>query len=48
MMVAPNGLNVEREPVLNAERVERIKRLLSGDYKPQGLMDVYYDSELRS
>ena len=35
MIISPNGLNVEREPARNAERVERIKRMLSGGIQAQ-------------
>ena len=46
MLIAPNGINVETDPTLNARRVEYIKRLLRGDYEPRGLMDLYYDKEI--
>jgi membrane peptidoglycan carboxypeptidase len=48
MIIAPNGVHVRREPARNAERVARIKRVLSGDYQPKGLMDFYYDADAGS
>lgn len=44
MLVGPNDFNVIRQPDKNRERVKRINRLLSGDCKPSGLTDVYYES----
>lgn len=43
MVIGPEQFHVERYPERNAERVSRIKRLLAGEYKPTGLMDLYYD-----
>ena len=42
MLVGPNAFHVVREPAANAERVRRIEAVLGGDYRPEGLMDVYY------
>lgn len=42
MGIAPATFNVKDHPSANAERVARIKKLISGEYKPKGLMDVYY------
>lgn len=42
MVIAPATFNVKGRPEANAERVARIKRLLAGEYKPKGLMDLYY------
>ncbi len=44
-IIMPNTLNVEDHPLKNAERVEKIKRYLSGEYKPMGLFDITYDKE---
>ncbi|RJP24645.1 MAG: glycosyl transferase family 51 [Candidatus Abyssobacteria bacterium SURF_5] len=43
MIIAPNSFHVLRHPEENAERVRRIKKLVAGEYKPSGLMDVYYE-----
>lgn len=42
MIIAPRTFDVERYPKRNAERVERIKRLVAGEYRPKGLCDLYY------
>lgn len=42
MLVAPNTFHVLRRPKRNSQRALRIKKLVSGEYKPQGLMDQYY------
>ena len=42
MFIAPRTFDIKDRPASNAERVRRIKRLLSGAYKPKGLMDQYY------
>lgn len=44
MLVAPDGLNVQKYPAENAERVKRIKRLLAGECQPDGNGDVYYEA----
>ena len=42
MIISPVTFNMEKFPDRNSERVQRIKRLVSGAYKPRGLLDVYY------
>jgi membrane carboxypeptidase/penicillin-binding protein len=42
LLVAPNIFNPVTNPRASQERVARIKKLLSGDYKPEGHMDIYY------
>ncbi len=42
MIIAPNTFNIKKRPQLNQQRVDRIKLLISGKYKPQGLCDLYY------
>jgi membrane carboxypeptidase/penicillin-binding protein len=42
MLIGPNQLNVKYRPDQNRERVKKIKKVLSGEYKPKGLRDVYY------
>ncbi|HSS18569.1 MAG TPA: biosynthetic peptidoglycan transglycosylase [Pyrinomonadaceae bacterium] len=44
MLVGPNLYNVKQQPQKNQERVGRINRLLSGQCKPTGLSDVYYEA----
>jgi membrane peptidoglycan carboxypeptidase len=49
-IIAPATFNPQRYPQRNQERVARIKKLLGGEYKPKGLMDLYYgplDEETR-
>lgn len=43
MVAAPKNFNPRTHPKANAERVRRIKLVLSGRYKPQGLFDIWYD-----
>jgi len=43
MVIAPFRFHIENQPEGNADRVYRIKSLLSGEYQPSGLMDLYYD-----
>ncbi|QDP01302.1 biosynthetic peptidoglycan transglycosylase [Thalassotalea sp. PS06] len=45
MLVAPNGFNIKTNPEQNEQRVKRIERLLSGEYVPQSLTDIYYQQE---
>lgn len=50
MIIAPETFDIEKFPVRNKERVNRITRLVSGEYKPRGLCDLYYgelDAEAR-
>jgi membrane peptidoglycan carboxypeptidase len=42
MLIAPEVFSVRKFPPRNAERVARIKRVVSGEYKPRGLFDLYY------
>jgi membrane peptidoglycan carboxypeptidase len=42
MLIAPATFDVKRYPERNRERVERIKRVVSGEYVPRGLFDVFY------
>ena len=42
MLIAPKTFHVLEHPDWNAERVHRIKKLISGEYQPKGLMDLYY------
>ncbi len=41
-LISPNELNVAEHPRENAQRVGRIKKLLAGEYTPQGLFDISY------
>lgn len=42
MIVAPNTFHILDHPEWNKDRTTRIKALVAGDYKPQGLMDQFY------
>ena len=42
MIIAPNDFNVAKHPEKNKDRVEKIKKLLKGEYKHISLTDVYY------
>ncbi len=42
MVISPAAFSPVKNPEGNAERVRRIKLLLSGEYKPKANMDVYY------
>jgi membrane peptidoglycan carboxypeptidase len=42
MVIAPETFDIGKFPDRNSERVKRIKRLVSGEYKPRGLFDLYY------
>ena len=42
MLVMPGTFHLLDHPEWNQERSRRIKALLSGEYKPKGLMDQYY------
>ncbi len=44
MIVAPDGVNVQKHPAENAERMRRIERLLAGECQPAGNRDVYYEA----
>lgn len=45
MLIGAKQFNVSQQLERNQARVDRIKRVLSGDYVPAGLNDVYYDKE---
>ena len=42
-LIDPEHLNTKDHPSANAQRVRRIKRLLSGAYSPRGLFDITYE-----
>lgn len=42
MINAPNNFNIINQPAANIERTRRIKKVVSGEYKPEHLMDMYY------
>ncbi|AZR73453.1 hypothetical protein BBF96_08695 [Anoxybacter fermentans] len=42
MIIAPETFGIQTNPDANKNRVEHIKKLISGEYKPKGLMDLYY------
>ena len=42
MLIAPNNMHVINKPKENQERVFRISKLIKEQYKPSGVMDVYY------
>lgn len=42
-LIKPEQLNIIDHPQENAIRVQRIKKVLSGVYKPQGLFDITYE-----
>lgn len=42
MIIDATTFNIKKNPEANADRVQRIKLLLSGEYKPKSLMDLYY------
>lgn len=42
MIMAPGTFNVSQHPDRNAERVARIKKVVSGEYQPKGLFDLTY------
>jgi membrane carboxypeptidase/penicillin-binding protein len=42
MLVAPTTFNIEQYPERSKERVRRIKQVISGEYTPKGLCDLYY------
>ncbi|ODB87505.1 hypothetical protein A3195_01160 [Candidatus Thiodiazotropha endoloripes] len=42
MIIAPETFNIEKHPERNQTRVARIKQVISGDYQPKGLFDLYY------
>lgn len=42
-LIDPKGLNIKDSPKENALRVKRIKKVLSGAFKPGGLFDITYE-----
>lgn len=42
-LINPEQLNIKDHPQENAVRVQRIKKVLSGAYKPQGVFDITYE-----
>jgi membrane peptidoglycan carboxypeptidase len=42
-LIDPTGLNAKDHPAENALRVKLIEKLLSGEYKPQGVFDITYE-----
>ena len=42
MVIAPKNFNLRDFPQRNRERVKRMKKVISGEYKPKSLMDIYY------
>lgn len=42
-LINPETLNIKDHPRENAQRVERIKKVLSGAFKPRGLFDITYE-----
>lgn len=42
MIIAPQVFHIKNRPQLSQERVARIKKLLTGEYQPKGLFDMYY------
>lgn len=47
MLIDPDYFNVKTNPKANADRVRRIKSLLTGDYTPKSLVDLYYGGDCR-
>lgn len=42
MLVAPDTFHIINHPAWNTDRTNRIRDLISGKYKPKGLMDQFY------
>lgn len=42
MVIAPVNFHVRDRPQANAERTARLAKVVSGEYRPQGLMDLFY------
>ena len=42
-LISPNELNIKEHPQENSQRVQRIKKVLSGVYAPKGLFDITYE-----
>lgn len=45
MIIGPNYFDPIKHPEANRLRVVRIRNLINGEYKPTGLMDLYYDRD---
>jgi len=45
ILISPKTLNPKDHPEENRQRVERIKKMLSGEYTPRGLFDITYDRD---
>lgn len=43
MLIGPDQFNILQNPMNNQKRVEKIKKVIAGEYIPNGLTDVYYD-----
>lgn len=43
MLIGPDQYSILTAPEKNRERVSRIKAVISGEYQPVGLTDVYYN-----
>ena len=44
-IISPTTLNIESNPTANLQRVDRIKKVLIGEYVPKGLLDITYDRD---
>jgi len=42
MLIAPKTFHITEHPDRNLDRTNRIKAVIAGEYKPQGLMDQFY------
>jgi membrane carboxypeptidase/penicillin-binding protein len=42
MIIAPQAFSISQRPDANRERTGRLKKVVSGEYKPVSLMDIYY------
>lgn len=50
MIIAPRNFHILDRPAANEERTRRVQKVVSGEYQPMNLMDVYYgplDDETR-
>ena len=46
LLVAPNTFSLIKHPEKNTERVDRLKRVISGSYQPSGVTDIMYDKNV--
>jgi len=44
-IMSPATMNIKSNPEANAQRVRRIKKMLSGEYKPTHLLDIDYSKQ---